>query len=168
MLRFETLDEAIADVRQLELGYERAGRWTLAQTCDHLSRFMRYSMEGFPSRGLPQPIAGVLRRVLLPKKALTRPMRPGTRTPRFLAPGADTVTDPAERRRLDHEAADRFVEMAKRVKHFGGEWHPSPLFGKLPPGMWRLLHIKHAAHHLGFLVPRGEIRSEISGLRSPI
>lgn len=158
-LSFETFDEVIADVRQLELGYERAGQWTLAQACDHLERFMRCSMEGFPVRGLPRPITAVMRRAMLSERALNRPMRAGVRTPKFLAPAPDTVTDSAERRQKDHQAVERFVAMTRRVKYFGGEWYPSPLLGQLPPGMWRLLHLRHASHHLGFLVPRGQIGS---------
>lgn len=158
-LRFESFDAIIADSRQLELGYEQVGNWTLGQACDHLAKFMRYSMEGFPGRALPWPFSAVMRRIALSPRRIVRPMPPGLRTPKFLMPA--TVGPARDLRQADHEAAARLVEMCRRVKHHGGEFYPSPLFGKLPPAMWRLVHLRHCELHLSFLVPSPMSRHEM-------
>ena len=150
-LRFDTFDEVIADVRQLELGYTRLGKWTLAQASDHLAKFMRFSLEGFPGRRLPRPISAVLRRVILTPAKLDRSMPAGLRTAGFLVPAPPAEGEDAKR--ADHDAAARLVEMCRRVKHHGGEFFPSPIFGNLTPATWRLVHLRHCELHLSFLVP---------------
>ena len=156
-LDFQSFDEVIADVRQLELGYDRAGQWTLGQNADHLVKFMRFSLEGFPGFHLPGPLTALVRRYALDKKRLSRPMPRGMRTPAFLRPDSPPEGNMQAIRAHDHAAAERLVEMLKRVKYHAGEWHPSPLLGRLTPAMWRLVHLKHASHHLGFLVPQSHV-----------
>ena len=151
-LRFDTFDEVIADVRRLELGYRRAGNWTLGQACDHLARFMRFSLDGFPPGfRLPAPLAWLMRRVMLSPKSLQKPMPGGMRAPKFLLPPPPEAG--VDARAVDRAAADRLVEQCRRVKVHGGEFFPSPLFGRLRPAVWRQVHLNHCAHHLGFLVP---------------
>jgi hypothetical protein len=150
-LHFETFDDVVADVRQLELGYERLGNWSLGQTCDHLANFMRLSLEGFPSRLVPWPLSTLMRRVLLSPRRIVRPMPPGLRTPKYLVPAP--LPPGADARAADHAAAARLVTMCRRVKHHGGDFYPSPIFGRLTPALWRLVHLRHCELHLSFLAP---------------
>jgi hypothetical protein len=159
LLTFDTLDDAATEARRLlEGGYERAGAWGLAGNCEHLTRFMRFSLDGFPSRGMPGPIAWVLRKLLLSDKKLAKPMPVGLPTPRFLRP-VETEAEAELQDRADAEAVARFVEQLDRVKErteAGDPWARSPLFGHVSPKKWPVIHRKHAEHHLGFLVPRDQ------------
>ena len=151
-LRFENFDDVIADVRQLELGYRQLGNWNLAQTSDHLARFMRFSLDGFPPGfRMPSPLAWMLRKVVVTPARLQKPMRPGLPTPEFLKPSPPAAEQ--DRRQAEHAAVGRFVEQCRRVKLHGGEFFPSPLLGRLRPVQWRLLHLRHCENHLGLMVP---------------
>lgn len=158
MLDFATVSEAIADARRLaEVGYDRAGQWTLAQACDHLSKFMRYSLDGFPRRFLPWPLNSLARMMLLNERTMGRPMPSGMRAPGFLQPSAVETSNADLSRRADHEAVERFAQQFERAearRATGEAFHPSPIFGLMSPELWMRVHLKHASHHLGFLVPR--------------
>jgi hypothetical protein len=53
-LKFTRLGDALADVDSLHKdGYERVGNWDLAQTCDHLTQWMVYPLDGYPKAPLP-------------------------------------------------------------------------------------------------------------------
>ena len=48
-LRFENLNDAVAYARRcLTYGYEQTGNWDLAQTCRHMSDWLRASFDGLP------------------------------------------------------------------------------------------------------------------------
>ena len=149
-LDFPDFDAIAADVNLLlDRGYDRAGKWSLAQACDHLDKFTRGSLDGFPGRfRLPWPLTAAFRKLSLSEKAMAKPMPSGLPSPSYLAP-ADAGEDAA--------AVDAYLKTnARFVERFEskGPLHRSPLFGKLPPDLWRRVHLKHAAHHLGFLVPK--------------
>ena len=156
-LHFSSLAEAASDARELQDGYLRCGRWSLAQVCDHLSLFMTYSIEGFPGRRLPGPIGFALRTMLLNDWMMRRPMPSGMPAPDYLQP-PETETAVVggtyeAATEADAEAAARFRDACLLVTTHEDDWRPSPLFGKLSPERWRRVHLKHAEHHLGFLVP---------------
>ena len=153
-LSFQSFAEAAAQTRELQDGYLRCGRWSLAQVCQHLTLFMDFSLEGFPGKRLPRPAAWALRVVLLNGRSLRRPMPKGLPAPAYLQPpDADAGHAYGGATPADHAAADRFVAVCRRVEAHAGAFRPSPLFGKLAPDVWRRVHLKHAEHHLGFLVP---------------
>ena len=153
-LRFTTFTEAVAEARELEDGYLRCGRWSLGQACEHLTTFMAFSLDGFPGKRLPRPAAWVLRTALLNNRMMRRPMPKGMKAPLYLQPADDAgggtyggATD------ADSQAVQRFADVCRRVELHDGEFRPSPIFGPLPRDKWRRVHLKHAEHHLGFLVP---------------
>ena len=154
-LSFGGLGEAVADARELEDGYLRVGQWSLGQCCEHLTSFMRFSLDGFPSRGLPPPLPFLMRTLLLNERKMRKPMPVGMPSPAFLRPAEEAGEGP----RLegasdaDRRAVEKFSAVCKRVQNHAGDFKPSPLFGRLSPQKWRRVHAKHAEHHLSFLVP---------------
>jgi hypothetical protein len=144
-LRFTSYTEVLTEVARLqERGYQRAGTWTLTENCEHLRIFMRCSMHGFGDTRVPWPIRmlgplllwGTLRRKKIPA---------GVQAPAPFLPPARTVDDPA--------VIDAFRQTLHTLEQFPGPFQPSPLFGRLSLHQWQQLHLIHAAHHLGFLVP---------------
>jgi hypothetical protein len=144
-IAFSTYDDVIAEIDRLEReGYEQCGSWSLGQVCRHLSYYMRGSLEGFDFR-LPWIVRKLLGPPLLRKILRGDEMKAGGRTIPASVPGPDVD---------EREAAAEARELLARLRDFSGELHPSPLFDRLTPDQWRLLHLKHAAHHLGFRVPK--------------
>ena len=142
-IAFGTYDDVIAEIERLEAGrYEKLGEWSLGQICRHLSYYMRGSLDGFDRRlpWLIRKIMGppILRRIL--KGAETKA---GAMT----IPASVPAPEPD-----DQPAASEAKELLRRLGEHSGELHPSPLFDRLTADQSRLLHLKHAAHHLGFLV----------------
>ncbi|MBK9121407.1 MAG: DUF1569 domain-containing protein [Phycisphaerales bacterium] len=83
-LRFETLDELLAEIERLNTA-ERAGRlrrsgnWTFGQTLGHLATWIDYSYEGYPLR-VPWFVRFVMRFKV--KRYLRDGMESGLRIPR--------------------------------------------------------------------------------------
>ena len=143
-LDFADFDAVLADVERLRRdGYRRAGNWGLAQACDHLTRFMRGSLEGFGFQ-FPLPVRLAGRWLILGRTLRTRRIPAGVKGPAPLMPPADVDADAALR---------DFAETLGRVRDHAGDFHPSPLFGRMTPEQWRQVHLIHAAHHLSVLVP---------------
>ncbi len=144
-LQFSTYDELVAEIEQLHRsGYKQLGNWNLGQICDHLAYYLRGSLEGFPFR-LPWIVRRLIGRRIL-RRILRGERRPaGGRTiPASVPPGrVDELTAVAATCALVRRLSDPAVPL-----------HPSPLFDRLTPDEWRILHLSHAAHHLGFLIPK--------------
>lgn len=145
-LRFENFDAVLADVENLRArGYRSLGKWDLGQILRHLNAFMRYSLEGFPNR-LPGFVGKILRPLFLDRSLKSGRMPGGIPT---LRQSVFPPSDDAETER----AIEDFRALARRLVEETGPTHPSPLFGPLTRDEWRLVHLVHAAHHLGFLTP---------------
>ena len=158
-LHFASLDDAVAEARRLhQTGYDRAGQWNLAQVCDHLTKLMTMSRDGFGDArfGWPMRLFG---RLAKPMILRTKSMPPGLPGPVSFMPPADLSNDAA--------ALDALAGAVQRVLEPGATFHPSPLVGKLTQEQWIGLHRVHAAHHLGFLIPREQDMDVHSGPLSP-
>jgi hypothetical protein len=142
-LIFKTVQDVKAELVRLQRGYQPAGKWNLAQICDHLSYFIEGSLDGhqFKTPWLLKALFGrmVLRRILNSGR-----MKSGVFTPQKPLPGP-AVDLPKSIARLN-AALDR-------LDAHSGAWHDSPFFGQLKPDQWRRLHMIHCAHHLGYLQP---------------
>src|SRR5262249_51788440 len=138
-LDFPDFPAALADVDRLHAGgYEKAGTWDLAQTCDHLTYFIQGSLDGHPYR-VPWLLKVVFGRYP-PRRILSkRRIRPRGPTPQkpLPAPGGNEAA-----------AVARFHHIVGRFQAHTGELHDSPFFGHLTPQEWRDLHLIHCAHHL--------------------
>src|SRR5262249_13164144 len=76
-LRFEALDDILADAGRLSASHVRAlGNWSLGQATGHLARAMAMSLDGTTLGRAPLPIR-VLLRYVFKKRILTKGMRPG-------------------------------------------------------------------------------------------
>lgn len=143
-LDFANLDQLTAELARLrDTGYTPGGNWTLGQTCDHLAIFFRGSLEGFSQR-VPWPIRVTVGKLILRSIFKNRGMREGVKVPESLLPG-----DPGD----DAESVETLLRLIDRFRTHPGDYHPSPLFGKLTREQWTDLHLIHAAHHLSFLTP---------------
>jgi hypothetical protein len=148
MLRFESIDEALAEVDRL-VEAERAGRlkrvgnWTLGQALGHLAAWVDYSYTGAPLK-VPFFIKWILR--LQKRKFLYKPMRTGARIPGIA--GGTLATEPMP---LD-EAERRYRRALQRLKS-EAPTALNPIFDRLTHEEWIALHLRHAEGHLGFMVP---------------
>ena len=145
-LDFKDFSQVLADVEQLQrAGYERAGQWDLAQVCEHVTYFMKGSLDGHPYR-VPWVFKVLFGRLVLRRILNAGKMKPGAPTPQkpLPAPGGDVAT-----------AVAGLKDAITRLQAHAGELHASPFFGYLTPEQWRDLHLIHCAHHLAFLAPKG-------------
>jgi|SRR5437667_6575951 len=144
-LRFADCAAVRAELDRLHTGgYERTGNWDLAQVCDHLNFFVVGSLDGHQFK-VPWIFKVLFGRMVLRRLLTKRKFKPGGFTPQkpLPAPGGDEAA-----------AVARFKNTLSRFESHPGEYHDSPFFGHLTRDQWRDLHLIHAAHHLGFLVPK--------------
>jgi hypothetical protein len=150
-LSFERLEDAVAEAEALlAVGYHRAGNWDLTQCCDHLSVLMQYPLDSFPTFPLPMRLATwVLRHTIAPR--MLKRILDTERWPEGVP--TDNASVPIESGR-DIEGVERLRRAVDRLLTHSGPLRPSPLLGLLDKETLVRLHRIHAAHHLGFLVPR--------------
>jgi hypothetical protein len=149
-LDFRNLDDAVAYARRcLDRGYQRTGQWDLAQTCRHLTDWMRAPLDGAPLMPLPMRLVlGIVSRTIAPRMLRTilseRKMQSGLGT-------INTTVYPPE---PDAAAAvDEFARTATRLSAHAGPWQWSPLFRTPDREQAIALHLIHSMHHLGRLKP---------------
>jgi hypothetical protein len=150
-LSYASLDEVAADAENLlAKGYEKAGNWDLAQVSGHVAEWMRFPIEGFPKPPtFIKPMLWLMK-VTAGKKMLAKILAegfsPGGRTmPETVPPSGG---DPAE-------AVAKLRAVVEKWKTHAGEVYPSPLFGPMTKDTALQLQLRHAAHHLSFLIPKG-------------
>lgn len=150
-LRFETLDDALAEAERLAAA-ERDGRlthtgnWTLGQTLGHLATWTNFAFDGYPPEvHAPLPVRLILR--LLRNRILNTGMQPGVKIGKV--PGGTLGLDvlPTD------EGLRRFRAALERLRGTG-PGVVNPAFGRLTHGQWIQLNLRHAELHLGFQVPR--------------
>jgi hypothetical protein len=150
-LDFRNLDDAVAYARHcLDQGYEQTGQWDLAQTCRHLTDWMRAGLDHAP------PIPLVMRLVL---GVLSRTIAPGMLrkilTERKMQSGLGTIKTTVHPPEPDAAAAvEEFAQTAARLSVHAGPWQWSPLFRTPNREQSIDLHLIHIMHHLGRLKPR--------------
>ncbi len=148
-LQFDGFNGVCAELDRLRAsGYERGGKWDLAQVCDHLAFFMRESLDGFTFR-VPWLLKVLFGRFVLRRILNRRRMKDGAPTPQKPLPAAGGD---------EAAAVARLKQVIGRLQAHSGELRDSPFFGHLTPEQWRELHLIHCAHHLGFLSPKKSSR----------
>jgi len=149
-LRFETVDEAIAEAERLvaaerEGRLARAGNWSLGQALGHLATWVEFAFDGYPpSVRAPLPVRLVLR--ALRGRMLAAGMRPGVRIPRLPGGTLGLEEIPLE------VALPRFRDAMRRLQASAPS-RVNPAFGALTHEQWIQLNLRHAELHLGFQVP---------------
>ncbi|HSQ55407.1 MAG TPA: DUF1569 domain-containing protein [Gemmata sp.] len=150
-LSFASLDDVAADAENLlAKGYDRAGNWDLAQVAGHIAEWMRFPIEGFPKPPLLIRPMLWLMKVTSGKKMLEKVLKEG------FSPGGHTMPQTVPPPGGDAAmAVAKLKESVAKWRSHTGEVYPSPLFGPMTKETALQLQLKHAAHHLSFLVPRG-------------
>jgi hypothetical protein len=142
--RFHNFDEMLTDADSLlASGYGRVGNWSLGQTCDHLSKTMERSLDGFPSK-MSLPFRVLARWFALGGILKHKQFKRRFPAPRYLEP--PEVQD-------DRAALQRLHATVSRLKSHPGELQPHPVFGKLTRSQWQEVHLWHCEHHFSFLTP---------------
>jgi len=141
--KFESYEDIIREIEELEkIGYSRLGNWSLGQICEHLGFYFKGSLEGFEFK------APWIIRILVGK-----PFRWWLMRREGYPDNSQTVPQSVPPENVDdHEAVMKIKELLSRLSS-AKELHPSGLFGELTLDQWRMMHLHHAGHHLGFLVP---------------
>jgi hypothetical protein len=145
-LNFERLEEAAVEAQSLlDSGYDRRGKWSLGQICQHLRLVQDPSVNGYPKwLSAFAFLRPVMRRLLLPR--LMKGDSPkGIPTAPLFAPANDP-DDAAEVAQL--------AESVRRFKSHPGDYAAHPAFGRMSREDLERVHAAHAAHHLRFLEPR--------------
>jgi hypothetical protein len=150
-LTFASLDEVAADAEMLlARGYDRVGNWDLAQVVGHVAEWMRFPLDGFPKPPIfIQPMLWLMKVTAgktMRDKILAEGFAPGGRTmPKTVPPSGGNAA----------EAVAKLRAVVEKWKAHSGEVHPSPLFGAMTKETALQLQLRHAAHHLSFLIPKG-------------
>lgn len=142
VLKFQSLDEIMADAEQVALGSSRAlGQWSPGQIFIHLARGLDLTIDG----SSPAPwYVRFVGRTFLKKRFLVQTMQSGWKVPaKSLVPGeTETIAGLNALR----SAIQRMKSTTVRQPH--------PIFGILTPDEWIAFHCRHAELHLSFLVPQ--------------
>ena len=147
-IRFNSFDELIAEIDRLHTGgYDRVAEWDLARCCEHMTRVMRASLDGFGHIPVPLWMRCLGRCVFKPAVLLTG------RMPRRFPTAKEMVAEDDDVR-PEATAVSHCIATIREVAAHDGPFEPSPLFGRMSPAQWRRMHLVHAAHHFSFLVPR--------------
>lgn len=144
-LDFRTWAEIQSDIDHLcRAGYDRAGNWDLSQVLDHVGEGLRTALNGFEHQG-PWIVRKLVGPIILRRILRDRRMKAGIKVPKWWLPGPGTD---------ETAAVDRFRSEVAAFEARTTPLHPHPFFGPLTKQQWQDLVQVHAAHHLGFLVPR--------------
>ncbi|MBI2808015.1 MAG: DUF1569 domain-containing protein [Planctomycetes bacterium] len=143
-LRFQSLDDILADVDKLNQGPLRAlGNWSSGQILVHLATVMDWCIDGAPMQA---PWFVRVMGWFMKNRFLRNPMPAGFALPeaaaKYLVPKEKTWDDG-----LRH-----FRSSIERMKS-SAERKPSPFLGELTRDQWDQLHCRHAELHLSFLIP---------------
>jgi Protein of unknown function (DUF1569) len=141
-LSFSTMQEIMDDVEYLDAGDppRSTGNWTSAQIVCHVARVIECSIEGFDAPPAPLPIRLLAR--LFRRQVLTKPIKPGIRTPRQLQPPHDVTW----------EAAVDLLRQQMQKLQTRQMTQPSPILGPMTHDEWVAMHCRHAELHLSFVV----------------
>jgi hypothetical protein len=141
-LHFDSIDDLIAEVKHLRHNnYSRAGAWSLAQICRHLTVALQALMR--PGPHLPNTPEQDAKRPLLESIFVNGKIPKGIEAPSHAVP-ADSSGD-AE--------IDAFFQTLETFKNFPGPFAPHYRFGNLSNEQMQKLQLIHAAHHLSHLIP---------------
>ena len=144
-LKFNNLDELVADVDQLNAGpYEKAGRWDLPMIVDHLAMTMNGPF-GSGAKNIPWPAGPVVRFVF--HRIAQRKTYPHVKFP------APKIIQPKSGVSMDVVHAE-LIRGIDRLNAVTGETIDCPPFGTLLLEDFKKMQLLHGAHHLSFLKSR--------------
>ena len=149
-LRFETIDDAIAEAYRLvaaerEGRLRRAGNWSLGKTLAHLATWANFAFEGYPPEvSAPLPVRLIAR--AMRGRVLNKGMMAGVKIGRLPEGTVGLEEVPAD------VGLERFTTALRRLAN-SAPTAENPVFGKLTNAQWIQLNLRHAELHLGHQVP---------------
>lgn len=152
-LEFRQFSEVIDEVKKLhENGYDKTRNWDLAQTCQHLSDWMRYPMDGFPKAPFPVNFMLWSMRKTIGPKTLKKIL-----ANKAMKENTPTMPETVHAQGTDEKTAvDQFCQLVERFDRYDGPIYASPFFGDMDRDQLRQLQLVHCAHHLRYLQPKSE------------
>ena len=143
-LRYETLDEVIADAERLATTkFHTLGQWTYPQILDHLTKSIVGSLDGY---GFKAPwLLRVFVAPLAKNSVLHKQMKPGFRLPNSASHLPATE--------VDLQAALEGLRKAIARLKAEPQREPHPFLGRLTDQEYNLLHLRHSELHMSFVVP---------------
>jgi hypothetical protein len=144
-LRFESLDEVMADVEPLIGHNATLGNWSLAQICHHLATVLRrvVDLPASTPHDPSQHLGEEKKRQVLDSGQIPE----GLPAPENLVPTGSFD---------EREEAEGLRQAIAHFKASSGPVIPHRLFGPLTRAEWDRLQCIHCAHHLSFAVPKPE------------
>lgn len=147
-LRFETVDDMLADARALVAAprVEQLGNWTLGQALNHIAAWIEFPFRGYP----PELIAPPEMRAnasAVKQQMMHEPMRAGERLPGLPAGTLATEIVPAK---------GGLAHLENAAKHLQSDDpsdpapFPDPGLGVVTRHEWTLMTLRHAELHLSF------------------
>lgn len=142
-LQFQGLDQVMADVDRLLVGHDTVGRWSLGLACNHLTKAVVGSVDGY---GFKAP--WLIRKLVTPL-AWRRILGSGRMPEGVKVPGSHLAESS-----LDARAEAEALRAALRgfASHTGA-MADHPFFGPLSKDDYEKFHRIHCAHHLSFARP---------------
>lgn len=145
-LDFHSGSEVIDEINRLRsFGYVRTKSWNLTQIGEHLTATMAGEMNGLGFR-LPWLLRATGGRIFTHWILRTRKM-PSVPTLPSLKPRSLADVE-------DDAIIEKCIETVAGCEAFTGSLDDYPFVDNLSHEHWRQLMWIHAAHHLGFLVPK--------------
>jgi hypothetical protein len=136
----ERLDEA----RQHGL-LAHTGNWSLDQCCQHLGRWIAFSIDGFPCQyPWHWRLIGRLIRLWSWRWLVSLALRPG-----FVNPPAARPVEP-DAVIADGEGVKYLLQQLSRLENGERMEQPSPVEGPITHEQWCYFHLRHAELHLSF------------------
>lgn len=145
-LDFRNGSDVIAEVERLKAsGYDRLGKWNLSQICDHLGKTTEAGLRPKGKR-MPWILRKLFGEPMTRSTLKNRGMKAGGMTAKFLLPDTKVVDE-------QPEMIDRYLNLVREADAFPGPLPPYILCD-IELEDWKQLQWIHAAHHLGFLIPK--------------
>ena len=152
LVTLESLAEYRQEIERLDAArtqgsLERVGKWSLDQCCQHLGRWIEFSIDGFPFEyPWHYRLLGRLVRLVSWRWLVSLGLRPG-----FLNPPSARAVEP-DPVVADGQGVAYLLQQISRLD--GGERmeQPSPVEGRLTHEQWCYCHLRHAELHLSFQV----------------
>ena len=136
------------DNRRAQASLERAGNWSLDQCCQHLGRWIEFSIDGFPfAYPFIFRLIGRLVRLVSWRWLVSMALRPG-----FMNPPSAKAVDP-DAIIAEGDGVKYLLNQIGRIETGERMDQPSPVEGRITHDQWCYFHLRHAELHLSFLEP---------------
>jgi hypothetical protein len=131
---------------------EAVGNWSLDQCCQHLGRWIEFSIDGFPFQ-YPWHfrLIGRIVRLVSRRWLVSMALRPG-----FLNPPSVRAVKP-DTSIADGDGVRYLLQQANRLENGERMVQPSPVEGQITHDQWCYFHLRHAELHLSFQIVVGGI-----------